>query len=565
MRDTHERLRLILGLPQKNIKSTNGIDPRTGVKWEQYLDSSANAILFFAAFWLEFKRNEGGEPGTVSPDNNMNQLFYGDNLEVLQKYIDNESVDLCYVDPPFNSKRNYNQIYNNVGTDDIAQTQAFVDTWSWGLSAELQLDLLRKDQRYTRRLVDTILGFEKILGKGAMLSYLVNMAVRIEEIWRVLKPTGSFYLHCDYTASHYLKIILDAVFCDRGGDFRNEIIWHYYNKMHDRRKKLFPKATDTILFYVKDVNASFTYHQLKEMRPTPVKQLARKKVDGVMKNARDADGNLIYRIKEDKTLDNVWSIPCLQPAAAERLGYATQKPLALLERIIKASSNEGDVILDAFCGCGTTVDAAHSLNRKWIGIDITYNAVSLILKRLKDRYSNDIERQIQLFGIPRDMESATALAHKKDDRLRKEFEKWAILTYTDNHAKINDKKGSDRGMDGIAYIWGGSAIFSVKSGNVSVKDIRDLRGVMDREEATAGVLLTLEEPTKPMLQEAAALGHVDDLPSVKMPKKTPKLQIVTIQEMLDGARMTLPLPEAVVKSAGRHKPKNKNQQIDFEE
>jgi len=283
-----------------------------------------------------------------------------------------------------------------------------------------------------------------------------------------------------------------------------------------------------------------------------------------MKNARDEDGNLVYRIKEDKTLDNVWTIPCLQPASKEKLGYVTQKPLALLERIIKASSNEGDVILDAFCGCGTTVDAAHSLNRKWIGIDITYNAVSLILKRLKDRYGSDIEQQIQLFGIPKDIESATALAHKKDDRLRKEFEKWAILTYTDNHAKINDKKGSDRGIDGVAYILGGTAVFSVKSGNVSVKDIRDLRGVMDREEAAAGILLTLEEPTKPMLQEAAALGYIDDLPGVTMPKKTPKLQIVTIQEILNGTRMNLPLAESVVKSAEQHKRKDDNRRINFE-
>jgi site-specific DNA-methyltransferase (adenine-specific) len=494
----------------------------------------------------------------------MNQLFYGDNLEVLQQQIGDETIDLCYIDPPFNSKRNYNQIYNNVGKDDIAQTQAFVDTWEWGHSAELQLELLYKESKYSRRLVDTILGFEKILGKGSMLAYLVNMTLRIEEIWRVLKPTGSFYLHCDSTASHYLKIILDVAFCARDGDFRNEIIWHYYNKIHDRRKKLFPKATDTILFYVKDVNAPFTYHQIKEKRPVPVKQLARKKVDGVMKNARDADGNLIYRMKEDKTLDNVWTIPCLQPASKEKLGYVTQKPLALLERIINASSNEGDIILDAFCGCGTTVDAAQSLNRKWIGIDITYNAVSLILKRLKDRYGSSIESQIQLSGIPKDIEAATALAHKKDDRLRKEFEKWAILTFSDNYAKINDKKGADQGIDGIAYILGGMAIFSVKSGSVSVKDVRDLRGVMDRESAVAGVLLTLQEPTKPMLKEAAALGMFSISPVMGMAKKIPKLQIVTIQEMLDGERMKFPLVESVVKSAKQHVPKDGNPQFELE-
>jgi site-specific DNA-methyltransferase (adenine-specific) len=260
-----------------------------------------------------------------------------------------------------------------------------------------------------------------------------------------------------------------------------------------------------------------------------------------------------------------WIIDIINQSANERLGYTTQKPLALLERIIKASSNEGDVVLDAFCGCGTTVDAAHSLNRKWIGIDITYNAVSLILKRLKDRYGKDIEHQIQLSGVPKDLESATALAHKQDDRLRKEFEKWAILTYTDNHAKINDKKGADKGIDGVAYIFGGTALFSVKSGNVSVKDVRDLQAVMEREKASAGVFITLQSPTKPMLQEAAASGHVDDVPGLKMPQKTPKLQIVTIQEILDGARMTLPLAEAVVKSAERQKGSSKNRKIEFED
>jgi site-specific DNA-methyltransferase (adenine-specific) len=182
------------------------------------------------------------------------------------------------------------------------------------------------------------------------------------------------------------------------------------------------------------------------------------------------------------------------------------------------------------------------------------------------RIRNGIEQQIQLFGIPQDIESATALAHNKDDRLRKEFEKWAILTYTDNHAKINDKKGSDHGIDGIAYILdGGKAVFSVKSGNVSVKDVRDLRGVIERESAAAGILLTLEEPTKPMLQEAAASGYIDDIPGVTMPKKTLKLQIVTIQKILDGVRMNLPLPESVVKSAGRRKYKDGNQQIDFDD
>ena len=518
----------------------------------------------------------------------MNQLFYGDNLEILQKYIGDETVDLCYVDPPFNSKRNYNQIYNNVGKDDIAQSQAFVDTWEWGHSAEFQLELLRSEPRYTRRLVETIFGLERILGKGAMLAYLVSMAIRFAEVWRVLKPTGSFYVHCDPTASHYLKIILDSIFCDRGGDFRNEIVWCY--KSRPQSKRHFGKKHDSIFFYTK--SDKYTFHWDVIARPLSEETVKKYRLidengrhyrlqgrgitGSPIRSAKDVDQKwettnpeLVVRDYLDEKLgvaqEDWWVIDIINQSARERLGYATQKPLALLERIIKASSNEGDMVLDAFCGCGTTVDAAHSLNRKWVGVDITYNAVSLILKRLKDRYGSEIEQQIQLFGLPKDLKAATALAHKKDDRLRKEFEKWAILTYTDNHAIINDKKGADRGLDGIAYIHGGKAVFSVKSGGVTVKDVRDLRGVMDREEAAAGVLLTLEEPTKPILQEAATLGCVENVPGLKMLRKIPKLQIVTIQEMLDGARMSLPLPEPVVKSAKRHENKNNSRQIDFED
>ena len=517
----------------------------------------------------------------------MNQLFYGDNLEVLQKHIGDETVDLCYVDPPFNSNRNYNQIYNNIGKDDIAQSQAFVDTWEWGHSAEWQLEQLRKEPQYTRRLVDTIFGLEKILGKGAMLAYLVSMAIRFAEIWRVLKPTGSFYVHCDPTASHYLKIILDSIFCDRGGDFRNEIVWCY--KSRPQSKRYFGKKHDVIFLYTKSDKYTFNW----DVVARPLAEQTEKKYRLIDENgrryrlqgrgisgspirsAKDVDQKwetthpeLVVRDYLDEksgvAQEDWWIIEIINQSARERLGYPTQKPLALLERIIKASSNEGDVVLDAFCGCGTTVDAAQSLNRKWIGIDITYNAVSLILKRLKDRYGNDIEQQILLTGIPKDLESATALAHKKDDRLRKEFEKWAILTYTDNQAKINEKKGADKGIDGVAYIVGGTALFSVKSGNVTVKDIRDFRTVIEREQASAGIFLTLQEPTKTMLQEAAIFGTLADPPGLRLPKKIQKLQIVTIQEMLDGTRMNLPLPDAVVKSAKRYEKQTDHRQFGFE-
>ena len=370
------------------------------------------------------------QTSSVAPSE-KNKLFYGDNLDVLRRKIGDASVDLCYIDPPFNFKRNYFQIYNNVGGEDRAQAQAFMDTWKWGPEADAGLawitDIAQlQSGKLTEQTVELIRGLEKVLKRGSLLAYLVHMTLRIVEIHRVLKQTGSFYLHCDPTASHYLKLVLDGVFCGNGGDFRNEILWYYYNKMHDSRKKLFARATDTLLFYVKSAD-HFTFHQIKEMRPSPIKQLARKKVDGKMINARDANGNIIYNIKEDRTIDNVWRIPCLQPAdKTQNMGYPTQKPEALLERVIEASSNPGDTILDAYCGCGTTVAVAQRLNRQWIGIDITYQSISLILKRLADKYPDTwstIEANILLDGVPRDLASAVALANRKDDKTRKEFEK----------------------------------------------------------------------------------------------------------------------------------------------
>jgi site-specific DNA-methyltransferase (adenine-specific) len=519
-----------------------------------------------------------------------NQLYYGDNLEVLQKHIADESIDLCYIDPPFNSQRSYNQIYNNIGKDDIAQSHAFVDTWSWGESAEIQLSRLERESLYSERLTETIHGFVKILGKGSMLSYLVQMAVRVQEIWRVLKPTGSLYLHCDSTVSHYLKIILDSIFCDKGGHFQNEIVWCY--KSRPQSKKHFGRKHDTIFFYTKSENYTFHWNivarpladeTVKKYRLTDEQgkkyRLQGRGITGSpIRSAKDVDGKwekthpeLVVRDYLDKkagvSLEDWWLIDIINQSANERLGYPTQKPLALLERIIKVSSNENDVVLDAFCGCGTTVDAAQSLNRKWIGIDITYQSVSLILKRLTDRYGNKIEDQIQLSGMPKDIDAAKALAHKKDDRLRKEFEKWSILTYSNNLAKIHDKKGADRGIDGVAYIVGGAAVgetakalFSVKSGNVTVKDIRDFARVIEREQAAAGIFITLEEPTQPMLREAASLGHLSDPPGLTLPKKRQKLQIVTVQSIIDGERMNLPLPEPVVKSAQKNRIADDTQQ-----
>ena len=252
-------------------------------------------------------------------------------------------------------------------------------------------------------------------------------------------------------------------------------------------------------------------------------------------------------------VQDVWGdIPSLSGSHAERLGYPTQKPEALLERIIRASSNEGDTVLDAYCGCGTTVAVAQRLRRHWIGIDITYQSIAVILKRLEDGFGAAVMDAVVLDGIPRDMESARALANKKDDRVRKEFEKWALLTYSKNRATINEKKGADRGVDGIAYIATGSdtterVIFQVKSGAVKRSDIATLHGDMTREGAVMAVFLTLEEPTKPMRDEALAAGVYHH---VLLDRDYPRLQIITVREMIeDGKRIDLPLSLAVLKTA----------------
>lgn len=327
----------------------------------------------------------------------MNTLYYGDNLDVLRRHISDESVDLVYLDPPFQSGRDYNVLFEEQdGTKAAAQIQAFEDTWEWDQRAAASYDEVVSKGGPVASSVEA---FRQLLGATPLLAYVSMMAPRLVELRRVLTSTGSIYLHCDPTASAHLRLLMDAVFGPE--NFRNEIIWYYYNKMHDRRKKLFPRATDTLLFYVKDVEADFTYKQLKELRDKPVKQLARKKVDGRMVNVKDRAGHVIYRVKEDRTLDNVWRIPCIQPAdTTQRMGYPTQKPEALLARVIEASSNEGDVVLDPFCGCGTTLAVAQRMGREWIGIDSTHLAIGLIKYRLLHAFGVKAKEDYNVVGEP---------------------------------------------------------------------------------------------------------------------------------------------------------------------
>ncbi|MBE9164665.1 site-specific DNA-methyltransferase [Tychonema sp. LEGE 06208] len=549
----------------------------------------------------------------------VNQLFYGDNLDVLRRHIKDESVDLCYIDPPFNSKRNYNQIYNNIGKEDQAQAQAFIDTWTWDDYANQGLaEILENYQgKFTSQSIDLIAGLTKVLSKGSLFAYLVHMTLRVAEIHRVLKPTGSFYLHCDSTVSHYLKLVLDAIFCPQGGDFINEIVWKRTNAHSDTKqgRKAYGNITDVILYYSKSKDYKFntqflayTQDYVTSFYKHTDADGRRYQLDNLTGPGGEAKGNPYYevmgvkrywRYSQEKMnqliaegrviqtkpgtvprykryldemsgtpLQNIWDdIKPIQSQSAERLGYPTQKPLAILERIIQVSSDEGDVVLDAYCGCGTTVCASQRLNRQWIGIDITYQSISLILKRLEDSFGKGVLEQLKLNGIPKDMEAAVALANKKDDRTRKEFEKWAVLTYTNNRATINAKKGADKGIDGIAYFQGDKdepekIIVQVKSGKVQSGDIRDLQGTITLEQAALGIFISLKDPTKDMIKTAKSAGIYQ---SKYMNQSSDKIQIVTIREMLEQKkRLDVRLSFEVVKSAEKQmEVKSKQLELDI--
>lgn len=538
-----------------------------------------------------------------------NLLYYGDNLDVLRRHIHDETIDLCYIDPPFNSKRNYNQIYNNIGHEDRAQAQAFVDTWTWDDHANdcFTQILTNVNGVQTNQSIQLIHGLDAVLGRGSLLAYLVSMTVRVAEIRRVLKRKGAFYLHCDPAAGHYLKLICDSIFVPQGGDYKNEIIWKRTSAHSD--SKTCGRAHDTILLYTK--SNSFTWS--KQYQP-----YTREYVESHY-NKKTKDGRLyrtdnltamglsgggytyewngvtkIWRLPKERMqelhdagrvrytssgtaeyirfldempglpLQDVWDdIPAINSQAAERLGYPTQKPEALLERIINASSNEGDTVLDAYCGCGTTTSVAQNLKRQWIGIDITYQSISLVLRRLEKAFGRKAVDSIILDGIPRDMESAVALAHKKDDRVRKEFEKWAVLTYTNNRAIINDKKGADKGIDGTAYFMtsrkdNAKIVFQVKSGGVKRSDVATLRGDMGRENAALGVLITLEKPTHSMIEDAKAAGTYHH---EMMNRSYDRIEIVTIKDIIEqDKRLDVPTSLEVLKAARA----DKGSQMDLE-
>ena len=529
----------------------------------------------------------------------MNHLYYGDNLTVLRDSIRDASVDLIYLDPPFNSNASYNVLFKGpAGAKSAAQIEAFDDTWHWNDSAEAAFgDVMRGGNAAASTMLRAIRGF---LGDNDMMAYLAMMAVRLVELHRVLRPTGSLYLHCDPTASHYLKILLDAVFGK--ASFVNEIIWKR-TSAHSSAKRWGP-VHDTLLFYAKSTEMLWNkthekydedyvkkfYRHSDERGLYQVDNLtgAGRRGGDSGKPWRDVDVNtkgrhwavpiallqrlglngeidgmttqqkldfldendLIYwppnngmpRLKRHLDYqpgvaiqDIVTDVAPLSAHARERLGYPTQKPVALLERILNASSNPGDTVLDPFCGCGTTVHAAQKLGRNWIGIDVTHLAVGLIEKRLRDAFEGV---QFTTHGTPQDLDGARDLAARGQYH---EFEKWALSLIAAQPGNLG-KKGADKGIDGNLYFGAkheGRAIVSVKAGdNIGVGMIRDLRGVIEREGAAIGVFLTLTEPSKPMITEAAGAGQFD-LPGFA---PVPRIQIVTIAQAMQLRDRVVRLP-----------------------
>jgi site-specific DNA-methyltransferase (adenine-specific) len=503
----------------------------------------------------------------------LNTLYYGDNLQILRDHIADESVDLIYLDPPFNSNANYNVLFKSpTGERSHAQIEAFEDTWHWTDEAEQAFDDVM--QSGNTDAAELLRAMRSFLKENDMMAYLTMMAVRILELHRVLKLTGSLYLHCDSTASHYLKLLLDSIFHPL--NFRNDIIWHRTSS-HNDAKRQFGAVVDCILFYTKTDKYGFNvqyvpYSQsyidtfyvhadpdgrkwrrsdLRSPNPRPnliydykgwkphpngwavsrerMEQLDR---EGRLHYPKDPNG----RIQLKRYLDempgqpctNAWDdIPPIHALTPERLGYPTQKPLALLERVIRASSNEGDLVLDPFCGCGTTIHAAQKLNRQWIGIDITNLAISLIEKRLTDAFPGV---NFEVHGTPKDLDGARELAAQD----KYQFQWWAV-SLVKAVPYGGKKKGADSGIDGLIYFKSDGkttekAIVSVKGGdNVNVAMVRDLAHVVKREKAQMGLFITLAEPTKPMLTEAVKEGFYETAFG-----KFQRLQIATIEQLLNG-------------------------------
>lgn len=510
-----------------------------------------------------------------------NRLFCGDNLEVMRRHIPDNCIDLVYIDPPFNSKRNYNIFFDDA--DIQVQRIAFEDTWSY---QSIQDSLSELETLQTDKLHRLLKAYQEIA--PAAFPYLVMMTLRFIELHRVLKPTGSFYLHCDATMSHYLKTICDAVFNSR--NFQNEIIWAR-SLPHGNVRKTFGRAHDTIFFYTKSEqyirNPPFAPHRkeyIKQFYKTIEEKTLRRYQSVSLLNPNTNRPNLTYewnghtrvwkwtRERMEKAhndgllvysktgiaryknyldqmkgtpLQDIWDdVSPLMGGSAERLGYPTQKPKALLERIISASTNEDDIVLDAFCGCGTTLDAAEGLHRRWVGIDISPVAVSLMESRLKRTYKSDLAKY-EVGGIPETLEAAEELWKRNAFA----FQDWWLMQYQIFSATFGSK-GADQGLDGLGLFAEergepAKVGFQVKGGkNIKSGHIDELLGAMVKFRCLMGVFLTTTPLTTPMLKTIAGQGSIEIGETLY-----PRLQFLTLEQHFQNLRPKLPPRNLTFKQA----------------
>ncbi len=538
-----------------------------------------------------------------------NVLYYGDNLSILREHVPDEAIDLIYLDPPFNSQRDYNIIFRETEFtgESTAQIQAFEDTWHWGPEPEATLRYLTTSREHSGRVperVSTLMdALVRGVGRNDMTAYLVMMAPRLVELHRVLKETGSIYLHCDPSASHYLKLIMDAIFDP--GNFRNEIIWKRFSAKNDPKR--YGRGHDVLLFYTKSptftwnpqfgpfeadyVEENYRYveegtarryrlsdltahkpggdvdYEWHGMRPYKGRHWAfsRENMDRMFAEGRIVfrrTGMPVYKRYLDEMpgvpLQDTWTDIRLHAGSKERLGYPTQKPLALLERIILSSSKIGDVVLDPFCGCGTAVVAAHRTGRRWIGIDITHLAIAVMRSRLHDVFGIE---NVPVIGEPVDLAGARALAGEATDG-RYQFQWWALSLVDARPIGEHRKKGADKGIDGVITFAERDGmqrvLVSVKSGHVTSAHVRDLRGTVEREKAALGILISLEDVSNAMRQEAVSAGFYH---SELWNKDFPKIQVATVRELMMGKRPGLP-PFALpgYEKADRHRAPGGEQQ-----
>jgi adenine specific DNA methylase Mod len=514
-----------------------------------------------------------------------NLLYFGDNLTWLREHgkFPDESVDLVYLDPPFNSNRSYNVLFKESDVrESEAQIHAFEDTWTWSQDVQdVADDFWMTAPEKPKQMLKSMIA---ALGRNDVTAYLTMMAPRLVELHRVLKPTGSLYLHCDPTASHYLKMLLDSIFGPQ--HFVNEIVWKRSDAKGDAGQgaKHFGRVNDVLLFYAK--GSDHTFNALYgTLDPGYVERFyryadpdgRRYKLDNMLGPGGAAKGNPSYEVmgvtrfwrysrermqrliaegrvvqtnpgtvpmykryldeSKGTPLTSNWAdISLIRGWSGEKLGYPTQKPLALLERIISASSNVGDIVLDPFCGCGTATHAAQKLGRRWIGIDITPLATNLIRTRLQEAFPG---LKVPIEGWPVDMAGAVALADLTD---KYHFQDWAVIQCGARPAGGERKKGADRGVDGVIPFLDGKTpkrgIVSVKAGKTGPDHIRDLGGVVSGDDDAAfGVFICLNAPTKPMIEAALSQGTwVSDFDG----KIYPKMQILSAQDLIDGKPVRMP-------------------------